>query len=145
MYFDWYMEEALRLHPPSFEQTRIALQDIVIDNNYILPKNTELHLFHFYSQRNPEIWGKNANEFIPERHKERAKNQKMFPFSYGPTSCVGRQFTMFFVKTFVMTLITNYTWESSHACKRLKGPVALKLVPDAEIILRQREKITHLK
>lgn len=135
---DLIIKESIRLHPPSFEQTRTVLQDIELDNGYLIKAGSELHLMHYYSQREVRRWGQDASEFNPLRYENPRSSHVSFPFSSGPTACLGRQFAVTFVKIILMTFISKYQWKSQTKIEGLEGKVALKIIPSPLIELSRR-------
>jgi cytochrome P450 len=135
---DWILKEALRLHPPFFATPRMAMQNFSIDALYPVPSGTEIHLSHFYSQRDFRRWGTDSEEFDPNR--QNGNQQAVYPFSYGPTACLGKPFANQFLKIFLMTLISKHQWNSLSRIERLSGTVTLKIEPPVEIFLQKRSE-----
>ncbi|KAF8966256.1 cytochrome P450 [Flammula alnicola] len=79
-YLDAICRESLRLHPPLTYVRRIARQDVLLPlstpikgldgqemGEIPIPKNTDVFVGIMASNRNPELWGPDADEWIPER------------------------------------------------------------------------------
>jgi benzoate 4-monooxygenase len=60
-----------------------------------------------------EIWGANADEFVPERWASVTEAQKaaFIPFSYGPRACVGRNVAEMELALIVGTVFRRYEFE----------------------------------
>jgi benzoate 4-monooxygenase len=60
-----------------------------------------------------EIWGPNADEFVPERWDNLTEKQKngFIPFSYGPRSCVGRNVAEMELALIVATTFRRYDFD----------------------------------
>ena len=60
-----------------------------------------------------EIWGSNADEFVPERWDDLTERQKngFIPFSYGPRSCVGRNVAEMELALIVSTTFRRYDFD----------------------------------
>lgn len=69
------INETLRLHLPASRITRVALRDSVLPvgggpgsrSPLFVPKGSVIEMDLYSVQRDPEIWGSDANEFKPER------------------------------------------------------------------------------
>lgn len=131
-------QEAVRLHPPSFEQTRETVNALVIEKKMFIPAKTYIHLNHLFSQRDQRRWGLHSQDFLPRRFLEAGKPIPFYPFSSGPTICLGKQFSLMLSKIFIMKLISKYTWETLSEFKKLGGSIALKISPDVQVSLTKR-------
>ncbi|KAH6670513.1 putative benzoate 4-monooxygenase [Halenospora varia] len=60
-----------------------------------------------------EIWGENAEEFVPERWENLTERQKtgFIPFSHGPRSCVGRNVAEMELALIISTTFRRYEFE----------------------------------
>jgi len=60
-----------------------------------------------------EIWGSNADEFVPERWNKLTEKQKtgFIPFSYGPRSCVGRNVAEMELALIIATTFRRYDFD----------------------------------
>ena len=139
---DDLIKEGLRLHPPSFEQTRSTQQDVVIDGT-VVSAGSELHLVHLCAQRDVRCWGKDAQVFNPLRHREKNMQHVMFPFSMGPTTCLGKPFSILLLKLYLMLFISEYEWISKTQLNSLRGTIALKIEPDVRIQVKKRTAPTE--
>ena len=135
---DAVFKEGIRLHPPSFEQTRETVQALVLDRKMFIPPRTQIHLNHLYSQRDRRRWGIKSQDFVPSRFLQGEKQSPYYPFSLGPTICLGKQFSLALSKIFIMKLISEYTWETISEFNGLGGSIALKITPDVKVRLVKR-------
>ncbi|KAA1086774.1 hypothetical protein PGT21_011516 [Puccinia graminis f. sp. tritici] len=94
------LNESLRLHPPVWANTRHAFEDDVLPSGVFVPAGTDCRFFIREFQRNPEVWGKDAEEFDPDRWIDSRKALQVKdpfsfqPFSAGPRICLGQQFAL---------------------------------------------------
>ena len=71
-------------------------------------------LLNFYAlQRDPAIWGENAEEFVPERFmgdagRENVASFAFLPFSKGPRDCIGKYFALLEAKIALAALVCRY-------------------------------------
>jgi cytochrome P450 len=87
--------ESLRLYSPGLTLPREAAEDIVIGGVHI-PQGTTVTMVPAMVQRNPLIWGDDADEFKPDRwdslSADAASPYAITAFSGGPRVCLGRSF-----------------------------------------------------
>ncbi|OAV90036.1 hypothetical protein PTTG_06619 [Puccinia triticina 1-1 BBBD Race 1] len=94
------LNETLRLHPPVWANTRHAFEDDVLPSGVFVPAGTDCRYFIREFQRNPEVWGEDAEEFDPDRWIDSRKALQVKdpfsfqPFSAGPRICLGQQFAL---------------------------------------------------
>jgi len=85
------LEETLRLYPPVWLFTRIAIEEDRL-GPYIVPKNTDIMISPYFLHRHVKFWT-DPEAFQPERFSpEQVKARHRFvhiPFSAGPRRCIG--------------------------------------------------------
>jgi cytochrome P450 len=59
-----------------------------------IPKDTEVNYLVYVTHRNPEFWGIDSEQFIPERWENRKYGFDYLPFNAGPRACLGQQFAL---------------------------------------------------
>nr|QTC11274.1 cytochrome P450 4NU1 [Phenacoccus solenopsis] len=109
-YMENVIKETLRLFPSVPMIGRTILEDVILPSGHKLPANSNINIFIYGIQRNPEIF-KNPEEFIPERFEgdEVKKYPYAFiPFSAGPRNCIGQRLAMMEIKIILITLIRDY-------------------------------------
>ncbi|KAK6161420.1 hypothetical protein DH2020_004801 [Rehmannia glutinosa] len=109
------LHEVLRLYPPVMELSRVVEEETQL-GNLLIPKGVLLQLPIALLHRRPEIWGKDALDFRPDRFSEgvlkAANGQAAFmPFSWGPRICIGQHFAMMEGKAFMAQLLRTFTFE----------------------------------
>jgi cytochrome P450 len=89
--------EVLRYYPPVAITLREAACDTVI-TGVAVPKGTRVMLVPHAINRNEELWGPDADKFIPERWLQAGfnggapTNYAFLTFIHGPRSCIGQSF-----------------------------------------------------
>jgi cytochrome P450 len=90
------LQEALRLYPPAWGVSRVAVADDQIAG-YRLPAGSIVYVVPFVLHRRPHLWPE-PERFDPERFSagEIAKRERFayLPFGGGPRQCIGQQFAM---------------------------------------------------
>jgi cytochrome P450 len=59
-----------------------------------VPKGTEINYSVYVMHRSKELWGPDADEFVPERWQGRKVGFEYLPFNGGPRICLGQQFAL---------------------------------------------------
>lgn len=89
---------------------------------YSFPPGTALSVPSYTIHHSKEIWGDDADEFVPERWEESRLTQRQkdafIPFSYGPRACVGRNVAEMELKCIIGTVFRNFEFRDEH-----KGPM----------------------
>ncbi|KZV86297.1 cytochrome P450 [Exidia glandulosa HHB12029] len=100
------LNETLRLFPPVPTNQRGTTEGegSVLpptrpgDDPLYVPPSTDMFFFYIHFQRNSELWGEDAMEFVPERWIEKDKMKRylenpmiFLPFHAGPRICLGQQ------------------------------------------------------
>ncbi|KAK7343690.1 hypothetical protein VNO77_12633 [Canavalia gladiata] len=113
----WVMNEVLRLYPPAPNVQRQAREDIKVDD-LTVPNGTNLWIDVVAMHHDPALWGKDVNEFRPERFMDDVNggcNHKMgyLPFGFGGRMCVGRNLTFMEYKIVLTLLLSTFTFKLS--------------------------------
>jgi len=116
-YMQCVINETLRIHSTS----SLGLPRLVPPGpgveilGHHFPAGTVLSVPAYTIHHSKEIWGADADEFVPERWSEGRITERMknsfIPFSYGPRSCVGRNVAEMELALIVSTVFRRYEFE----------------------------------
>ncbi|CAL1373273.1 unnamed protein product [Linum trigynum] len=115
------LNEVLRLYPPVTQLIRIIERDTEL-GDFILHAGTQVALPSILIHKDPEIWGKDAGEFNPERFSDgvskatKNHNQQgayFFPFGGGPRICIGQSFALMEAKMALAIILKRFSFELS--------------------------------
>ncbi|PPD96433.1 hypothetical protein GOBAR_DD06553 [Gossypium barbadense] len=108
------INESLRLYPPATVLPRMAFQDIKL-GDLLIPKGLSLWIPVLAIHHSEELWGKDANEFNPERFNSRpfAAGRHFIPFAAGPRNCIGQSFAIMEAKIILAMLISRFSFTIS--------------------------------
>lgn len=126
-YVQYVIYETMRIHSTSSLGLPRLVPGISPENpnpkpveilGYSFPPGTVLSVPSYTIHHSKEIWGANADEFVPERWAEdkiTARQKDSFiPFSYGPRACVGRNVAEMELKCIVGTVFRNFEFLDEH-------------------------------
>ena len=126
-YIQWVINETMRIHSTSSlglpRLTPLATPENPSPKpveilGYSFPPGTALSVPAYTIHHSKEIWGKDADEFVPERwSEERLTNRQkeaFIPFSTGPRACVGRNVAEMELKCMVGTVFRNFEFRDEH-------------------------------
>ncbi|CAI0409322.1 unnamed protein product [Linum tenue] len=141
------LNEVLRLYPPVTQLIRIIERDTEL-GDFILPAGTQVALPAILIHKDPEIWGKDAGEFNPERFSDgvskatKNHNQQgayFFPFSGGPRICIGQSFALMEAKMALAIILKRFSFELSPSYVHAPSAEAVTLRPQfgARLILHK--------
>lgn len=87
------IKESMRLYPVSASgSSRVCGRDFVTKEGWIIPKGTSVVSHIMMTHRNKNVFGPNANEYVPSRWENATQAQKdsFLIFSAGKQNCVGQ-------------------------------------------------------
>ncbi|ROW05736.1 hypothetical protein VMCG_05152 [Cytospora schulzeri] len=94
--------ETLRLYPAVPINSREAFQDTVLPTGggpdgkspVFIPSGSSVDYSVHVMHRRRDIWGPDADQFLPERWQNRKVGWEFLPFNGGPRICLGQQFAL---------------------------------------------------
>lgn len=114
-WLDLVLKESLRLHPPAWVESRLALDDDEI-LGYRVPKGTFVFLSQYAVHRNPRLW-EDPHRFDPERFLPARQvcpdgsarpRLAFFPFGAGARKCIGESFALLEAKIVLAILARRF-------------------------------------
>jgi cytochrome P450 len=125
------LEESLRLYPPAYLITRLAVADDSI-GGYVIRAGSVMLMSQYLMHRHPAYWPDperfDPERFLPERSAGRPRFT-YFPFGMGRRSCIGSQLAMTEM-LFIMAMV--------YRRYRLRLPAGHAVAPQPGITLRPR-------
>jgi cytochrome P450 len=104
------IDEAMRLYPPAWGISRVALADDEL-GGYRLPRGWLAFVIPWVMHRLPAYW-QDPEQFDPERFSpERSADRPKFvylPFGAGPRQCIGNHFALIEANVILATLASRY-------------------------------------
>lgn len=138
--------ETLRLWPALANGTYRELErdDYIKGHNgkkVYLKKGTYCQIINWTRHRNPELWGKDVNEFNPYRNFKTSEiwNNKGFsayntvserysPFTYSPRNCLGKNFSHMEMRLILLNIFKNFDFQlDEYQKKTVNNPKYLGL------------------
>ncbi|KAJ4474889.1 cytochrome P450 [Lentinula aciculospora] len=137
-YLDAVCRETLRLYPPASNVVRVARQDAIIPlrkpvvgldgtemHELAVPSGTTVFVSIFNANRNPDLWGKDAHEWKPERWLSPLPESlvdarvpgvysHLMTFIGGGRSCIGFKFSQLEMKVVISTLVETLRFTPSN-------------------------------
>ncbi|KAJ3162806.1 hypothetical protein HDU86_003780 [Geranomyces michiganensis] len=112
-YLDAVFKESIRLKSPVPVIQRTAVRETLVCG-HVLPANAKIMVNIAAMHRDPNYWGPNADEFVPERWEDKVRMTELetmgayMPFGGGPMMCVGMKLAIPEVKILVIRLLQNF-------------------------------------
>ncbi|TMW65595.1 hypothetical protein Poli38472_008237 [Pythium oligandrum] len=117
-YLEATIKEALRYYPAAPFTMRQATKDTFLCGDIFVKKGQVIGLSAYVMNRNPDVWGPDANEFKPERWIDPETGNiinmpahKFFTFGAGPRACVGMSLAMMELRVIIANLIHKYRFD----------------------------------
>lgn len=128
------LEESLRLYPPAWGFSRLAMGDDEI-GGYHVSKGSIAFLIPFVVHRRPKLWP-DPERFDPDRFGPEYESARprfaYFPFGGGPRGCIGNQFAMLEAQLIVAAIAQRF---------RIEVVPGQEIRPEPLITLRPRPGI----
>ena len=105
--------EVLRLHPPVPTDMKYAVNDDTLPDGTFVPAGAAVVYSPFAMGRSKKIWGKDAEEFKPERfYKQQEPSAfKFVAFNAGPRTCLGKPLALMNMKMALAILLPKFTFQ----------------------------------
>ena len=111
------VSETLRLKGPAPTNSRFSMQKVEIAGKMV-PKGVTIEMKFCISQTDPDYWGNDSMEFVPERFDrpeviDMLKENKFIfcPFSAGKRQCIGKRFAEIEILSILHQVITSFELE----------------------------------
>ncbi|EMD34546.1 hypothetical protein CERSUDRAFT_116692 [Gelatoporia subvermispora B] len=129
------MRETLRLSPSAPGRGCGAIEDTtLVDGKYAIPKGMSIVVNVAAAQRDPLVYGSDADEFRPERMLdgkfEALPPNAWQPFGYGMRACIGRAFAWQEVQLTLVTLLQKFDLVLHDPSYELRIKQTLTIKPD---------------
>lgn len=109
-YTEMVIKESLRLYPPAWTYSRLALKDVEVAG-YSIAAGTTVGINAYAAHRDPQLW-EEAESFIPERfdpdNADQLPRHAYVPFGGGPRICIGYAFAMMEAQLMLATIASRY-------------------------------------
>ncbi|MGW0759621.1 cytochrome P450 [Streptomyces sp. NPDC002814] len=127
------LDESLRLWPTAPAYAREARQDTVLAGEHPMRRGAWALVLTSMLQREPEVWGDDAERFDPDRFDATAVRSRpahtFKPFGTGARACIGRQFALHEATLVLGLLLRRYELRADPAY-RLRVTERLTLMPE---------------
>ncbi|KAI4498507.1 hypothetical protein M0802_006442 [Mischocyttarus mexicanus] len=113
-FLERFIKETLRVFPSVPFIGRNVSEDIKVNDDFTIPKNSNIVFFIYALHHNKKFW-KNPEEFNPDRFLPGNYNSEFFkPFGYGRRSCIGQKFAMYQMKIIIATILRKFIVKMDH-------------------------------
>lgn len=119
------IEESMRLYPPAWITSRLALADDEIAG-YHVPSGSQVFLAAYVTHRDTRFWdnpeGFDPARFSPDQVKGRPR-YAYWPFGGGPRVCIGNHFAMMEMQIIVPMLVRTFRLDLVPGARVVPNPV----------------------
>lgn len=107
------VQETLRLYPPAYVFSRMALEEDHF-GEYSVPAQATVLMSPYLLHRNTKYWERpnefNPDNFLPEKVKER-NSYAYLPFGGGPRLCIGNNFALMEMQIMLALLVRQFDFK----------------------------------
>jgi cytochrome P450 len=129
-YTEMVIKESMRLYPPAYGLSRVAIEDVTI-GGHVIPARSIVNVLPYNVQRDPRWWD-DPLTFNPERWASGDEPRHKFaylPFGAGQRICIGQSFAMMEACLLLATIAQRY---------QLRVAPGKRIVPEPLITLRPK-------
>lgn len=138
--------ETLRIYPTVPVTTRVSVEETTI-LGYKVPKGTRLLMPAWAINRSPELWGPDADKFVPDRWIDQktgkpnnsggvTSNYSIMTFLHGPRSCIGQGFAKAELRCLVAAYVGAFKSELLDPSQVIKPGGMITLKPAGGVKLK---------
>lgn len=120
-YLNGVCNEVLRLFPTIPVTARLSIRDTTVAGVFI-PEGTMIFVVPWAVNRNPMLWGDDAEEFVPTRWIDKTtgratmnggadSNFSFLTFLHGPRSCIGERFARAELRALLAAFVGHFEME----------------------------------
>lgn len=151
-----FTNEVLRFHPSVPFTSREAARDTTLGGQFI-PKGTAILITPEITNKDPELWGPDAEKFRPERWLNidptteqvlsynnsggAISNYANLTFIHGPRSCIGQGFARAELAIFVAVFVYRFEFELQDPNKELEVRRSITQSPSDGVMIRVRRAL----
>lgn len=128
-YLNGVCSEVLRLYPTVPLTTRVAVRDTTIGGQFI-PKDTQVFIAPWATNRDPKLWGSDAEAFVPDRWIDKTtgratmnggadSNFAFLTFLHGPRSCIGERFARAELRALLAAFVGSFAMEMADPTEKI--------------------------
>jgi len=137
-YVEMVFAEAMRLYPPAWAVTRLAMEDVEIGGWHV-PRDTAVVTSQALMHRDPRFWP-DPDRFAPLRFTPEAKASRpkfaYFPFGAGPRVCIGEGFA--WMEGVLLLATIAQKWRMENVSQEVEPVASITLRPRGGISMRVR-------
>lgn len=133
---DNIIKESMRLYPPGWAWSRVALKEDLLKNHKVIAGEIIL-MSPYLTHRDPKIWDE-PNKFHPERFQNEIVKGSFIPFGYGPRTCIGMSLAMIEMRIMLKHLLNRFELIDCNHSPVIKPQITLDVVGGFIIGLKKR-------
>jgi cytochrome P450 len=137
--------ETLRLFPPISQLiNRRTTEPVLLGDEFLIPAGTYVGYNAYATGRDREAWGRDADEFRPERwggtsekidamYRRVNSRASFIAFHGGRRACLGQKFALIETRFTLLEIVRAVRWTLDPTWEKKMTPVSLNLPPRYEV------------